>query len=74
MATWTFPATEVGARRRIMYLLGLTREVSTFPGLLGARWSSACGVGGRTEEGLSISEVSQEYSLKDSISKTVAST
>ena len=48
VAIWTFPATEVGARRRIMYLLGLVREVSAASGLLGARWSSACGVGGRT--------------------------
>lgn len=39
MAIWTFPATEVGARRRIMYLLGLVREVSAASGLLGA-----CGV------------------------------
>ena len=52
----TFPATEVGARRRIMYLLGLG-EFSAASVLLGARWSSACGVGGRTEGGLSISEV-----------------
>jgi hypothetical protein len=47
VAIWTFPATEVGARRRIMYLLGLVMEVSVASGLLGARWSSACGVGGR---------------------------
>ncbi len=42
-----------------MYLLGLVRQVSAASGLLGARWSSACGVGGRTQGGLSISEVRQ---------------
>jgi len=64
VAIWTFPATEVGARRRIMYLLGLVREVLAVSGLLGARWSSACGVGGRTWGGLSISEVRQDTVLK----------
>ena len=64
VAIWTFPATEVGARRRIMYLLGLVRGVSAAFGLSGARWSSACGVGGRTEGGLSISEVRQDKVLK----------
>ena len=38
-----------------MYLLGLIREVSAASDLLGARWSCACGVGGRTQ-GLSISK------------------
>ena len=48
VAIWTFPATEVGARRRTMYLSGLVREVTAVSDLLGARWSSAWGVGGRT--------------------------
>lgn len=56
MAIWTFPATEVGARRRIMYLLGLVREAFVASGLSGARWSSGCGVGGRTKGGSSVSE------------------
>lgn len=48
VAIWTFPATEVGVRRRMMYLLGLVEEASGPSGLSGARWSSACGVGGRS--------------------------
>jgi hypothetical protein len=47
-----------------MYLLGLVRGVSAASGLSGARWSSACGVGGRIEGGLSISEVRQDKVLK----------
>lgn len=47
-----------------MYLLGLVGGLSAASGLLGARWSSACGVGGRSYGGLSISEVRQVKVLK----------
>jgi hypothetical protein len=38
VAIWTLPATEVGARRRMMYLLGLVKGLSVVSGLSGARW------------------------------------
>lgn len=47
VAIWTFPPTEINVRRRMIYLRGLLREVSTASDLSDARWSSACGVGGR---------------------------